>query len=55
MRLIDAGIGHASKGEELIARFVIGGREVSYKIRVGSSYNPLFLPALGEFKCPAAF
>ena len=34
------------KGEELIARFVIGGREVSYQIRIGSSYNPLFLPAL---------
>ena len=54
MRLIDAG-SVSKKGEELIARFVIGGREVSYQIRIGSSYNPLFLPALGEFKCPAAF
>ncbi|MDW6026577.1 type VI secretion system membrane subunit TssM [Mesorhizobium sp. BAC0120] len=54
MRLIDAG-SVSKKGEELIARFVIGGREVSYKIRVGSSYNPLFLPALGDFKCPVAF
>ena len=43
------------KGEELIARFVIGGREVSYQIRIGSSYNPLFLPALKSFKCPTAF
>ena len=54
MRLIDAGT-VTKRGEELIARFVIGGREVSYKIRVGSSYNPLFLPALGDFKCPVAF
>ena len=54
MRLIDSGT-VSRKGEELIARFVVGGREVSYKIRVGSSYNPLFLPALGDFKCPAAF
>jgi type VI secretion system protein ImpL len=54
MRLIDAG-NVTRKGEELVARFVIGGREVSYKIRVGSSYNPLFLPALGDFKCPVAF
>jgi len=54
MRLIDAGT-VSKRGEELIARFVVGGREVSYKIRVGSSYNPLFLPALGDFKCPVAF
>ena len=54
MRLIDAGSVKRS-GEELIARFLVGGREVSYKIRVGSSYNPLFLPALSEFRCPAAF
>src|SRR5262249_19643181 len=54
MRLIDAG-SVTRKGEDLIARFVVGGRDVSYKIRVGSSYNPLFLPALGDFKCPVAF
>ena len=48
--------GHGERtGEDLVARFAIGGREVSYKIRVGSSYNPLFLPALGDFKCPVAF
>lgn len=54
MRLLDAGTVN-KKGEELVARFAIGGREVSYKIRVGSSYNPLFMPALGNFKCPVAF
>ena len=54
MRLIDAG-SVTKKGEELLARFVIGGREVSYQIRIGSSFNPLFLPALKTFKCPAAF
>ena len=51
MRLIDAG-SVTKKGEELIARFVIGGREVSYQIRIGSSYNPLFLPALEELQMP---
>jgi type VI secretion system protein ImpL len=54
MRLIDAG-SVTKNGEELIARFVIGGREVSYQFRIGSSYNPLFLPALKSFKCPVAF
>ena len=54
MRLIDAG-SVSKNGEELIARFVIGGREVSYQFRIGSSFNPLFLPALKSFKCPAAF
>ncbi len=54
MRLIDAA-NVTRQGEELIVRFVVGGREVSYQIRVGSSYNPLFLPALKSFKCPVAF
>ncbi len=54
MRLLDAGTVNP-KGEEIVARFAIGGRDVSYKIRVGSSYNPFFMPALSDFKCPAAF
>lgn len=54
MRLLDAGTVNP-KGEEIIARFAIGGRDVSYKIRVGSSYNPFFMPALSDFKCPGGF
>ncbi|PSJ57017.1 type VI secretion system membrane subunit TssM [Kumtagia ephedrae] len=35
------------------ARFVIGGRDVAYSIRVGSVANPFFLPALTQFSCPS--
>jgi len=51
-RLLDAG-SVSSRGDELAARFVIGGREVSYRIQVGSLSNPFTLKALGDFKCPA--
>jgi type VI secretion system protein ImpL len=51
MRLIDSA-GVSRKGDDLTARFVVGGREVSYKIQVGSVANPFFLPALGQFNCP---
>lgn len=51
LRLIDAA-SVSRKGDDLMARFVIGGREVSYKIQVGSVANPFFLPALGAFHCP---
>ncbi|SFT72110.1 type VI secretion system membrane subunit TssM [Mesorhizobium sp. YR577] len=54
MRLIDTG-SIAQEGDDLVVRFVVGGREVSYSIRTGSSYNPLFLPALRDFNCPAGF
>lgn len=54
MRLVQKGA--PSKSEDGISvRFVIGGREVSYKIEVKSLRNPFTLPALGEFKCPAGF
>lgn len=52
MRLLDAGsVGRS--GDNIRARFVIGGRDVAYNIQVGSISNPFFLPALSEFKCPA--
>jgi type VI secretion system protein ImpL len=51
MRLLDGRVPPGSN--EFIARFVIGGREVSYKIQVGSVFNPFSLPALSEFKCPS--
>ncbi|QKD06682.1 type VI secretion system membrane subunit TssM [Mesorhizobium loti] len=37
------------------ARFVIGGRDVSYTIQTGSGPNPFLLPALSGFSCPKAF
>ncbi|TIT82247.1 MAG: type VI secretion system membrane subunit TssM, partial [Mesorhizobium sp.] len=37
------------------ARFVIGGRDVAYKMETGSATNPLVLPALSAFSCPKAF
>ncbi|MFB9983812.1 type VI secretion system membrane subunit TssM [Mesorhizobium kowhaii] len=37
------------------ARFVIGGRDVTYTIQAGSGSNPFFLPALSGFSCPKAF
>jgi len=42
-------------GANTEARFVIGGRDVAYKIQVGSGVNPLLLPALSGFSCPKAF
>lgn len=51
-RLLEAG-SLSRRGDELAARFVIGGREVSYRIQVGSLSNPLTLKALRQFKCPA--
>ncbi|WP_292569125.1 type VI secretion system membrane subunit TssM [Mesorhizobium sp.] len=37
------------------ARFVIGGRDVAYKMEIGSGPNPFQLPALSAFSCPKAF
>ncbi|MDX8507938.1 type VI secretion system membrane subunit TssM [Mesorhizobium captivum] len=37
------------------ARFVIGGRDVAYKMEIGSGANPFLLPALSGFSCPKAF
>ncbi|UVK44044.1 type VI secretion system membrane subunit TssM [Mesorhizobium sp. AR07] len=37
------------------ARFVIGGRDVTYTIQTGSGPNSFFLPALSGFSCPKAF
>ena len=51
-RLLDSGT-VLKQGDALIASFNVGGREVSYQINVGSIMNPLQLPALREFRCPA--
>ena len=39
-------------GDQLTVRFVIGGREVAYQVKVGSPENPFTLPALAKFQCP---
>jgi len=35
------------------ARFVIGGRDVTYNFQIGSIANPFNLPALAQFGCPS--
>ena len=52
MRLLDRG-SVSRAGDAIAARFVVGGRDVSYTINVGSISNPFFLRALSEFSCPA--
>lgn len=42
-------------GDALEARFVIGGRDVSYAIRAGAAGNPFAIPALSGFSCPTTF
>ncbi|RWM06186.1 MAG: type VI secretion system membrane subunit TssM [Mesorhizobium sp.] len=42
-------------GGDTEARFVIGGRDVAYKMEIGSGVNPFQLPALSAFSCPKAF
>ncbi len=50
-RLLDAG-SVLRQGDAVVATFVAGGREVSYRFNVSSIQNPLVLPALREFRCP---
>jgi type VI secretion system protein ImpL len=51
-RLLNAG-GMSQSGDKLSVRFVVGGREVSYQVKVASLANPFALPALRSFSCPA--
>ncbi len=50
-RLLDAGA-LTRNGDALEARFVIGGRDVSYTIKAGATGNPFSIPALSGFSCP---
>ena len=50
-RLLDSG-SVLKQGDAVVATFVAGGRELSYRFNVTSILNPLVLPALREFKCP---
>jgi type VI secretion system protein ImpL len=40
-------------GDMLSVRYVLGGREVSYRVRIGSLADPFSLPALRAFQCPS--
>ena len=51
-RLLDAGA-PVTRGDRLVATFVVGGRELQYQFSFGSRLNPYNLPALREFRCPA--
>jgi type VI secretion system protein ImpL len=53
-RLLDAGA-TTRNGDALEARFVIGGRDVSYTIKAGPTGNPFAIPALSGFSCPTTF
>ncbi len=50
-RMLDAGA-VLPRGDNVVATFSVGGKEVSYQFNVGSLMNPLILPALREFRCP---
>jgi type VI secretion system protein ImpL len=51
-RLLDAG-SILRRGDGFVATFTIEGEEVSYEFSVNAIANPLLLPALREFRCPA--
>jgi type VI secretion system protein ImpL len=50
-KLIAAG-GAKKRGDAMNVTYAIGGRFVSYQIKVGSLSNPFALPDLQSFKCP---
>jgi type VI secretion system protein ImpL len=51
-RLLDAG-SILKREDGFVASFTIDGEEVSYDFNVEAVANPLRLPALREFRCPA--
>ena len=51
-RLVEAGA-PATQGDETVVIYVVGGRELQYRLRSGATLNPFALPALREFRCPA--
>ena len=52
MRMIAAGTPQ-KRGDVIQLRYPIGGRSVSYQVKIDTALNPFYLPALTEFKCPA--
>jgi type VI secretion system protein ImpL len=53
-RLLQAGT-LTPNGDDVDARFVIGGRDASFTIRTDPRPDPFLLPALSEFSCPSGF
>ena len=53
-RLLDAG-SVTRNGDNLEARFVIGGRDAAYTLQMNPPGNPFSLPALSGFTCPTTF
>jgi type VI secretion system protein ImpL len=52
-RLLDRA-SKSPRANGITARWIVGGREVQFQIGTGTVFNPLQLPALAEFKCPAS-
>ncbi|MBP0617640.1 type VI secretion system membrane subunit TssM [Jiella mangrovi] len=52
MRMIAAG-SPQPRGDAIQLRYPIGGRSVSYQVKIDTALNPFILPALREFQCPA--
>jgi len=51
-RLLDRASKSARPPNGISASWSLGGRDVTYQFGTGTSFNPLLLPALAEFKCP---
>ncbi|WP_020096101.1 type VI secretion system membrane subunit TssM [Methylobacterium sp. 285MFTsu5.1] len=41
------------QGDNIMATFVVGGRQLSYQINVSALTNPFVLPGLRDFRCPS--
>ena len=52
-RLLDKASKTSPRPNALIASWSALNQDVSFQLGTGTSYNPLHLPALTEFKCPA--
>jgi type VI secretion system protein ImpL len=53
-KLIDRG-SPKKRGDSILLNYVIGGRYVTYQVKVGSLANPFALPELQRFTCPKGF
>jgi type VI secretion system protein ImpL len=51
-KMIDSASSRYKQGDAYVVGFVVGGREVSYQINVGSIVNPLTSETWREFRCP---
>jgi type VI secretion system protein ImpL len=52
-RLLDKASKTSPRPNALIASWTALNQDVSFQFGTGTTYNPLHLPALTEFKCPA--